>query len=88
MAKEWIAEPVEFQYLRPGVPFYLVNPLSVEKPNFAQVHYTCEDFPPETIVWDLYEPWRKTNPWIKPETLYKDDSQLRNLINLFPSDYF
>ena len=90
MAKEWIAEPVEFQDLRPNAPFYLINPLSVKKPAFAQVHYTCEDLSPETIVWTLYEPWRKTNPWVNQEIIYrhKDGSQLGNLINLFSSDYF
>ena len=90
MRGEWIAEPVEFQDLRNNVTFYLINPLDVKPPNYAMPHYTSEDFPPEQIVWTLYEPWRRTNPWIKPECIYKhkDGSQLAGLINKLDADYF
>ena len=64
MAKDWIAEKVQFGWLIQNSPFYMENPL--ENPD-ALPHYTCEDIAPETEVWTLYEPWRRDNPWLKRE---------------------
>ena len=90
MSVRWIAEPVEFQDLRPGVPFYMANPLAYSPPNNVMPHYTCENLEPTTIVWTLYEGWRHANPWLKKGIFEKttDDSQLGNLINNLPSDFF
>lgn len=61
---KWIAEQVEFGWLIPNTPFYLVNP--IEHPD-ARPHYTCEALDADTDVWTLYEPWQPDNPWLTKE---------------------
>lgn len=87
MKGEWIAEPVEFSCLRPGVAFYLENPLVIHN---QLPHYTCENLPSDQIVWTLYEPWRKINPWIKKECRVDKlpGNAASGLINNLESDWF
>lgn len=42
---------IKFSEISLNEPFYLIHPNDVQLPAVPAVHYSCEVFQPETVVW-------------------------------------